>query len=178
LNFKTFLPLYVKYTSDPVHPSEDEYTYRQEELSGQNNLRQLDTDNKKRLDMYRKCIESMDRLITVRTNIQLLRQRLEKGQTGPISAEVQVMKIGDFVLVTFPGECFAEIGLRIKKQSPYPNTFVAACTNGSVGYAPVAADYVRGAAYEDALTPLAPQWQEIYERKALELIGRLGQPAK
>jgi hypothetical protein len=178
LNFKTFLPLYLKYAVDPEHPSEDAFSYQQEELLGQSGLRQLDVDNKKRIELYRQCIETMDRLITVRTNLQLLQQRLERRQAGPISAEIQAIKIGDFVLVTFPGECFAEVGLRIKKQSPFPNTFVAGCSNGSVGYAPASADYVKGAAYEDALTQLAPQWQEIYERKALEMIGRLGQAGK
>jgi hypothetical protein len=27
--------------------------------------------------------------------------------------------------------------------------------------------------YEDTLTRLAPEWQAIYEKKALEMIGRL-----
>jgi hypothetical protein len=177
LNYKSFLPLYLKYNVDAEHPLEATYSYQQEEAAGRNGLRQLDVDNKKRLETYRLCIENMDKLITVRTNLQFLQQRLEKKETGPLAAEVQVVKIGDFVLVTFPGEAFAEVGLRIKKQSPLPKTFVAGYSNGSLGYAPAAADYGPEAAYEDALTQLAPQWQEIYERKALEMIRRLEQPS-
>lgn len=174
LNFKSFLPLYMKYAVDAERPTNDLSAYQQEESAGQNGLRQLDEDNKKRVEAYRECIENMDRLITVRTNIQLLQEQLDQHLTGPVVAEVQAVRIGDFVLVTFPGEAFAEVGLRIKKQSPMPKTFVAAYANGWIGYAPTADCYTKGVAYEDALTQLAPEWQEIYERKALEMIGRLG----
>ena len=43
---------------------------------------------------------------------------------------------------------------------------------GSIGYAPTA-DAYGGDAYEDTLTRLAPEWQAMYEKKALELIGKL-----
>ena len=174
LNFKSFLPLYMKYAVDAERPANDLYAYQQEASAGQNGLRQLDEDNKKRVDAYRECIENMDRLITVRTNIHILQEQLDKHLTGPIAAEIQAVRIGDFVLVAFPGEAFAEVGLRIKKQSPFPKTFVAGYTNGWIGYAPTADCYTKDAAYEDALTQLAPEWQEIFERKALEMIARLG----
>lgn len=164
----------MKYAIDPEYPSNAAYAYKQEEATGQKSLRELDAENKKRIDMYRQCVENMDKLITVCTNIELIK-RQGKLEAEPISTEVQVVKIGDFVLVTFPGEIFAEVGLRIKKQSPFPNTFIASCTNGSIGYAPATADYGKEPAYEDALTRLAPQWQEVYEKKVLEMLGRLKQ---
>jgi hypothetical protein len=173
LNFKSFLPLYLKYAVDAEHPLDDAYAYQQETRLGQNGLRQLDAENKKRIETYRECIENMDRLITVRTNIQLMQEQVEKHQSGPVQAEIQAIRIGEFVLATFPGEPFAEVGLHIKKQSPFPKTFVAGYSNGHVGYAPTADCYGQQAAYEDALTQLAPEWQEMYERKALELVGRL-----
>jgi hypothetical protein len=82
------------------------------------------------------------------------------------------MRIGDFVVVTFPGEAFCEVGLNIKRQSPFEFTFLASYSNGSIGYAPTADAYGRGA-YEDTLTRLAPDWQATYEKKALEMIGKL-----
>ena len=141
LNFKSFLPLYMKYAVDAEHPLDDLFAYRQEEAAGRNALRQLDADNKKRIETYRQCIENMDRLITVRTNLQILQQQLDKHVSGPVAAEVQAIRIGDFVLVTFPGEAFAEVGLRIKKRSPMPKTFVAGYSNGWIGYAPTADCY-------------------------------------
>jgi len=173
LNFKSFLPLYMKQAIDSEHPAYAAYLYEQEERTGQNGLRQLDKENKQRIAMYRQCIEKMDRLIVVRTSLQFLQETLQRRASGPIPAEIQALRVGDFVLVTFPGEPFAEVGLRIKKRSPFVNTFVAGYTNGRIGYAPTADAYDKDA-YEDALTPLAPQWQEIYEGKALELIRRLG----
>ncbi len=45
-------------------------------------------------------------------------------------------------------------------------------SNGHLGDAPTADAYDKEAD-EDALTPFAPEWQSIYEAKALEIIGRL-----
>ena len=174
LNFKMFLPLYLKQALDPEHPSEASFTYQQEELTGQSGLRRLDAENKKRIEIYRQCIDKMDRLITIRTNLRLLQEHLDRRGSGPLVAEIQAIRIGDFVLVTFPGELFVEVGLRIKERSPFPKTFIAGYTNGGLGYAPTADSYDKQA-YEDSCTYLAPQWQELYERKALELIRRLGQ---
>ncbi len=175
LNFKSFLPLYITHSIDPQHPSDVSYLYQEGELPDENGRGRLDTENGQRVEIYRRCVENMDRLIMLRTNLGILQRRLERRESGPILADVHALKIGDFVLVTFPGEIFVEIGLRIKERSPFRHTFVAGYTNGSIGYAPTADDYDKQA-YEDSSTRLAPQWQAIYEQKALELIGRLGSP--
>lgn len=172
LNFKTFLPLYLKHVVDPDHPSYSSYLYRHEESNEDSGLVHLDEENKKRVDKYLECVHQMERLIRIRSNLNMLQRHLRRGAKGPIAAEIQGIRIGDFVLVTFPGELFAEVGLRIKQQSPLEHTFVAGYTNGHLGYAPTA-DAYESTAYEDCLTPFAPEWQEIYERKALEIIRRL-----
>jgi hypothetical protein len=114
----------------------------------------------------------MERLIRIRSNLQAYKRHLKRGAGGPIAVEIQGLRIGPFVLVTFPGEPFAEVALRIKEQSPYEHTFLTGYTNGHQGYAPTA-DAYDDEAYEDALTPFAPEWQQIYEAKALEIIRRL-----
>ncbi len=172
LNFKSFLPLYMKHVVDPEHPAYASYLYAEEEATDQRGLRELDAQNQKRIDNYLECIDRMEKLILIRTNLQIFQQHLKDPDTSPLPAEVQAIKIGPLVLVTFAGEPFAEVGLRIKERSPFPNTFVAGYSNGSVGYAPTADAYDKEA-YEDALTKLAPQWQEIFENKALELLERL-----
>jgi hypothetical protein len=173
LNFKSFLPLYMKHVVDPKHPAYASYLYEHEETTRQNGLVELDAENRKRIDNYLECIDRMERLILIRTNLQIFQQRLKQAETGPLRAEVQGMRIGPLALITFPGELFAEVGLRIKQRSPFPNTFVAGYSNGSIGYAPTADSYDKEA-YEDALTELAPEWQAIYETKALEIIRSLG----
>lgn len=45
-----------------------------------------------------------------------------------------LLRIGDAAIIPFPGELFAEIGLRLKQYSPFPHTVVASTTNGSLGY--------------------------------------------
>ncbi|MBL7038358.1 MAG: hypothetical protein ISR77_06985 [Pirellulaceae bacterium] len=172
LNFKSFLPLYMKHTVDPDHPSYSSYLYAHEEATGNKGLEHLDAENRKRVEKYLECIRQMERLIRIRSNLQMMRRHAKRTGGGSIAVEVQGIRIGDFVLVTFPGELFAEIGLRIKKQSPFEHTFVAGYTNGHLGYGPTT-DAYEGQAYEDCLTPFASEWQEIYEAKVQEIIGRL-----
>jgi neutral ceramidase len=54
--------------------------------------------------------------------------------SGPISAEVQVVRLGDVGLVALPGEPFVELGLAIKAHSPLPHTFVIGYANDWIGY--------------------------------------------
>jgi hypothetical protein len=180
LNFKAFLPLYMKQLTDPEHPSYASYLYSHEAATERHNLEHLDAQNKQRVDKYLASIHQMERLIRIRSNLNILERHLTQAGSGDIVAEVQGIRIGEFVLVTFPGELFAEVALRIKRQSPCKYTFVAGYSNGHLGYAPTADTY-DAHAYEDCLTRFAPQWQEIYERKALEIIQRLtadsGQPS-
>ena len=146
--------------------------YKHEELTGRDDLVKLDAENKRRVEKYLQCIKHMERLIRIRSNLAALKWRLEKGATGAIAVEVCAVRIGDFVLVTFPGELFVEIGLGIKKRSSSEHTYVAAYCNGAVGYAPTA-DAYDDEAYEDVLTQLAPEWQGIYEAKVSDLLRRL-----
>jgi neutral ceramidase len=55
----------------------------------------------------------------------------------PLDAEVQVFTFGDQVaIVGFPGEMFAEFGLNLKEDSPFPITIVAELANGADTYIP------------------------------------------
>jgi len=88
--------------------------------------------------------------------------------------ELMGVRIGDFVLLTFPGELTVRIGLNIKEASPYDLTFVAGYTNGYIYYSPTAAQLANaGGAQEDSDCLLAPEWQMQYEAKAAEMLGKL-----
>jgi neutral ceramidase len=55
------------------------------------------------------------------------------------------LKFSDNLAIVFlPGELFAEIGMTIKKASPYPLTFVATLSNGECGYVPLKECFARG----------------------------------
>jgi hypothetical protein len=172
LNFKAFVPLYLKHAIDPALPAQSFDSYAQEEALGQDGLRHLDAENKQRLENYLECVRRMERLICIRTSLSLLEQQLQRTESGPLCADIMAWRVGDFAIVSFPGEPFVEVGLRIRQQSPWPHTFLAGYSNGSLGYAPTADSYDKDA-YEDALTRLAPQWQSLYETKALEMLRHL-----
>src|SRR5205085_1249013 len=63
----------------------------------------------------------------------------------PLQVEVQVIALGkDVVWVSLPGEIFVELGLAIKKRSPFAHTFLVELANESVGYVPDRRSYAEG----------------------------------
>lgn len=63
----------------------------------------------------------------------------------PLRVEVQVIALSDEVaILSLPGEIFVELGLAIKKQSPFKHTFIAELANGSMGYVPNREAYPQG----------------------------------
>ncbi len=57
---------------------------------------------------------------------------------------LQVIRIGDLGIVGIPCEVFADIGLEIKKASPFPVTCVVSLANGYNGYLPTPAQHALG----------------------------------
>jgi len=60
--------------------------------------------------------------------------RLVQFGAEPIEAEIQALRLGDLGIAAFPGELFCELGMRLKSASPAPQTMVAECSNGCLGY--------------------------------------------
>lgn len=177
LNLKTFLPLAVKYSLSDEFPSFYAHRYMHEEMMGRGDLRKLDAENRANIQSYIDNIHTMEQLTRVQTNLDLLKMhQADNAAAGNNTVEVEVMglRIGDFVLVTFPGELTVPIGLNIKKASPHPLTFVAGYTNGYIYYAPTAEQLRNvGNAQEDSDCILAPEWQAIYESKVAEMLRGL-----
>lgn len=187
LNFKSFLPLYIKYNLNDEYPSYYSHRYLREEEYGNNDLENMDLMNRRYMEKYLANIYAMEKLGRLEVNLSVLRQQqeiIERVKEKTVKAEIAGIRIGDFVMVTFPGEAVVEIGLNIKKMSPYEHTFIAGYTNersdegqplmeeGNIGYAPTA-EHFRGEAYEDCTTILAPEWQKIYEEKVMEILSKL-----
>ncbi|MCE5237747.1 hypothetical protein LLH23_04565 [bacterium] len=63
---------------------------------------------------------------------------------GSRPVETQVVRFGDAVFCSAPGELFVEWGLQMKQWSPFPFTFVAELANDSVGYIPTYEAFRRG----------------------------------
>lgn len=174
LNLRTFLPLAVKYSLSGDFPSYYSHHYLHETMIGDENLKKLDANNREGLAQYIRNIHIMEELTRVQTNLALLEkhqaQFLEAAKRT-IDVEVSALRIGDFRLITFPGELTVEIGLGIKKRAPHPKTFVAGYTNGYIYYCPTAEQLANvGGAQEDSDCILAPEWQEVFEARVGELL--------
>ena len=84
------------------------------------------------------------------------------------------VRIGAFKLVTFPGELTVQVGLNIKKAANDNSVYVAGYTNGYIYYAPTSEQRKNsGYAQEDCDSLVSPEWQQIFERKAVEMLKGL-----
>jgi hypothetical protein len=65
-------------------------------------------------------------------------QRVLNLAEGPEMADVklQALRIGDLGIAAIPFEVFTDIGLEIKKKSPFSRTFTIELANGHYGYLP------------------------------------------
>jgi hypothetical protein len=119
----------------------------------------------------------MEELTRMQTNLALLKMhQAQNVAAGKRTVDVEVggLRVGDFALVTFPGELTVRIGLNLKERAKQKPVFVAGYTNGYIYYAPTAEQLLNvGNAQEDSDCILAPEWQAIFETKALEVLGKL-----
>jgi hypothetical protein len=94
------------------------------------------------------------------------------GQTHR-NVEAQAIAIGDQVaLLAVPGEPFVEIGLEIKRRSPFKHTFFSGYSNTGWAYIPTAAAYPLGG-YEVEITPFTPEAAGVLVEESLALLNIL-----
>jgi len=68
--------------------------------------------------------------------LALLLKRLHGLRDKEITVEQTCIAIGDCAFISFPGELFTEIGMEIKRRSPFARTHVVGLANGEIGYVP------------------------------------------
>jgi hypothetical protein len=173
INFKTFLPLLMQHKLWPETPSH----YAQGYLQDSKPLQQLDADNKALVEAYLGNIAIMEKLTRLNTNLALLKRHLAETKAADkatLDVEVCGLRVGGFKLVTFPGEITAQVGLNIKKAAQDANAHVSGYTNGYIYYTATEAQRRNtGYAQEDCDVLVAPEWQAIFETKAVEVLKRL-----
>jgi hypothetical protein len=177
LNFKTFVPLFVQYSLATNYPSYSSHRYLLDKSLGREDLAKLDAENRANMAGYLRNIQTMEQLTRLQANLNLLKMhKKQNDDAGKATLDVEVagLRVGDFVLVTFPGELTVEVGLGIKKRAPAPFTFVAGYTNGYIYYAPTAhGRRNKGFAQEDCDCLLAPEWQTLFEEKVAAILKKL-----
>ena len=173
LNFKAFLPLLLQQRLWPDTPSHHGAAY----LRDPEPLRQLDADNRAAVEAYLHNVAVMEQLARLNANRALLKKHLaetEAAGAAPLEAELGGLRVGDFKLVSFPSELTVEIGLNVKRAAADPNAHVSGYTNGYLFYTATAAQRRNtGYAQEDCDVLVAPEWQQIFESRALALLQGL-----
>ena len=175
LNFKGFLPLYLRQALHPEGPADYSFIYLREKATGQERQVAMDALNAANVRKYLENLEAMEKLARIQDEIATYQRHLainKESHATTITAEIQGIRIGDCALISAPLELLTEVGLNVKAASPFSRTLVAAFSNGYMHYGPPAADYDKGG-YEVIECFLAPEWQQIFEDKAADLLRRL-----
>lgn len=96
--------------------------------------------------------------------------------SGPekVAVLVQAARLGDQAIVTMPFEILVEIGLELKRKSPFPRTMVMNLANGANGYLPPPHQHELGG-YETWLGTNGVQKDasDILTRHLLEMLQEL-----
>ncbi len=95
-----------------------------------------------------------------------------------VTVTVQALRIGELAVCTLPFEVFAEIGLDLKKRSPFPRTMVISLANGTNGYLPTPEQHELGG-YETWMGTSRVQTDAsvILTNNLLEMLDELHNPA-
>jgi hypothetical protein len=175
LHFESFLPLYLKHRLSPDRPADYAHRYLHARQIGSDQMTGMDGFVCGYVDKYLRNIRAMERLGRIRENIATLQKHQafnDESGSATIPAEIQGIRVGDFVLLAAPLEVLTEVSLNVKRASPHAHTFVAGFSNGYLHYGPPAADYDKGG-YEVNECLLAPEWQAAFEAAAREILLKL-----
>ena len=167
VDFEGFLPLLL----------EQRLAARRDDPSRPEPSTPHEADSRRAVENYLHNVRVMERFVRLDTNLALLRKNLQLTRAAgdtPLEAEVCGLRVGDFRLVTFPGELSVQVGLDIKEAAGQPYGFVAGYTNGYIFYTATTRQRLNsGFAQEDCDTLVAPEWQPIFAAKAVEVLRGL-----
>ena len=102
---------------------------------------------------------------------KILAIEMRRGETIPL--EVQVFRLSrDVAVVGLPGEIFVDLGLTIKRASPFPTTMVIELCQDAPGYIPTKKAFAEGS-YETVNSRIAPGGGEMAVEAAVRLLKAL-----
>jgi len=99
-------------------------------------------------------------------------KNLHSVQDVPHQAEQVCIALGDTAWLSFPGELFTEIGMRIKKASPFKHTYIVGLANGGIGYIPTR-KAIREGGYESDTRKTVDEAEDIIFDQSLALLKRV-----
>jgi len=99
------------------------------------------------------------------------RELFDNPSNTTVVVPTTILRLGDLMWTTFPGEMFSNIGKQVKAASPATFAHLMGYTNGYVGYFPEQKAYTEGG-YEVAVTDLDPAAEHIYLHAIAALMER------
>lgn len=110
--------------------------------------RQAVADQQEMVAKEEQNAESTDYLIRqYKGQIEWAEDYLRFAEAGTAEAqefEIQIVCVGDWALVAYPGEMFVDYQLTLEKESPFSRTVTLGYSNGCIGYVPTASAYPEG----------------------------------
>ena len=98
---------------------------------------------------------------------------LVEYKADTLAAEVQVVRLGsDVALVSLPGEVFVDLGLEIKRRSPFATTIVYELANDAPSYIPTKKAIAEGS-YETVNCRIKPGGGAMLVETAVGLLEEL-----
>ncbi|OGG54326.1 MAG: hypothetical protein A3F84_07560 [Candidatus Handelsmanbacteria bacterium RIFCSPLOWO2_12_FULL_64_10] len=91
-----------------------------------------------------------------------------------VSVELQSLRLDDAALTTFPGEVFVEIGLEVKRRSPFRKTLVIGLANAgrTGGYLPTKETFDEGD-YEVLASRYSPEAGDVLMEATLKQLAQI-----
>lgn len=100
--------------------------------------------DKQRLEWAERIVETMGDRPPKDTTEVYAREQVLLHEQQSTEIVVQALRIGDIAIATTPNETYALTGLKLKKQSPLPQTMVIELANGGDGYIPPPEQHLLG----------------------------------
>ena len=95
------------------------------------------------------------------------------GEPWQMPIEIHVFRLSEqTVIVTLPGEIFVELGLDLKKHSPFANTMIIELANANDKYVPTQRAYAEGD-YEPLNSILVPGSGEKMVEEVLKILNQM-----
>jgi hypothetical protein len=97
-------------------------------------------------------------------------QPVVSGEPWMLPVEIHIFRLDErTAIVTLPGEVFVELGLDLKKRSPFSNTMVIELANADIAYVPTRDAFMEGD-YEALNSRLIPGSGEKMVETALQML--------
>lgn len=175
LNFKAFLPLYMKYQVGGEYPLGYKYEYMHEEKLGMTQLRDQDKINRANIAKYLKNCERMERLSYIAAAIGTYRWHENYNRSSgsaTVDGEIAALAFGDTAILALPVEPLTVTGEHFRSLSSFKHTFISGYSNGYMHYGAPQLEYGNGR-YETIECFLGAEWEQIALGKMKDILSRL-----